>query len=48
MTLSRMAQAKQVALSAVDDPPLFEPLCIFIAHLEVEYGGFRRDQMQRI
>jgi len=47
-TLSRMAQAMQAALSAVGAPPSFEPLQEFIAHLENEYGGFRRDQMQRI
>jgi len=48
VTLSRVAQATQAALSAIGDPPLFDPLRLFIAHLEVEYGGFRRDQMQRI
>lgn len=47
-TLSRIAQAMQAALSAVGEPPSFEPLRVFIAHLESEYGGFRRDQMQRI
>ena len=48
ITLSRVAQATQAALSAIGQPPAFEPLRLFIAHLEVEYGGFRRDQMQRI
>ena len=43
-----MAQATHAALSAVGDPPLFEPLHLFIAHLDVEYGGFRRDEMQHI
>jgi len=35
-------------LVAVRKPPLFDPLCLFIAHLDVEYGGFQHDQMQRI
>ena len=46
--LSRMAQATQAALAAMGPPPPFDPLRLFIQHLEVEYGGFRRDQMQRI
>ena len=29
-------------------PPVFEPLQAFELHLQEEYGGFRRDQMQRI
>ena len=48
ITLSRVAQATQAALSAIGEPPVFDPLRLFIAHLEIEYGGFRRDQMQRI
>ena len=43
-----MAQATLAALPAVGDPPLFEPLRLFIAHLVVEDGGFKCDQMQRI
>ena len=46
--MSRMAQATRAALAAVGPPPPFDPLARFMAHLEVEYGGFRRDQMQRI
>ena len=45
LTLSRMAQGAQTDVSAVDDPPLFEPLRLFIAHLEVEYGGFKCNHM---
>ena len=41
MTLSRMAEATYTALFAVGDPPSFEPLCLFIAHLKIEYRGFR-------
>ena len=48
MTLSRMAQVSHAALSPVGNPPLFEPLRLFIAHLEVEYSGLRGDHMQRI
>jgi hypothetical protein len=47
-TLSRMARATHAALTAVGPPPPFNSLAEFVAHLEVEYGGFRRDQMQRI
>jgi len=39
-TLSWMAQATQVALAMIGKPSLFDPLCLFIAHLKVEYGGF--------
>lgn len=44
----RLAQITRAALAAVGPPPLFDPLARFMAHLEVEYGGFRRDHMQRI
>lgn len=47
-TLLRVAQATQATLFAVRHPPKFEPLYKFIKHLEVEYGGFRCDQMQHI
>ena len=43
-----MARATQAALTAVGPPPPFNPFAEFVAHLEVEYGRFRRDQMQRI
>ena len=43
MSLSRMAQATHAALSVVGDPPIFKPLCLFIAHIEVEYGRIRGD-----
>ena len=46
--MSRLAQATRAALAAVGPRPLFDPLPEFMAHLEVEYGGFRRDQMHRI
>ena len=46
--MSRLALATRAALAAVGPPPLFDPLAQFMAHLEVEYGGFRRDQMHRI
>ena len=48
MILPQMVEDHQAALSAVGDLPLFEPLRLFIAHLEVKYDGFRRDEMQRI
>ena len=48
ITLSRMAQATYAALATIGHPPPFEPLPLFLAHLEVEYGGFRKDQMQSI
>jgi hypothetical protein len=43
-----LAQATQATLVAIGPPPPFEPLARFMAHLEIEYGGFRHDQMQRI
>lgn len=46
--LSRMAQTIHTTLSAVGEPPLFDPLRLFIAHVEIEYGGFKRDQIQRV
>jgi hypothetical protein len=47
-TFSRMARTTQAALTAVGPPPPFNPLAEFVANLEMEYGGFRRDQMQLI
>ncbi len=38
--LSRMACATHATLTAVGPPPPFNPLSEFVAHLEVEYGGF--------
>ena len=46
--MSRLAQATRAALAEVGPPPAFDPLALFMVHLEAEYGGFRRDQMQRI
>ena len=46
--MSRLAQATRAALAEVGPPPAFDPLALFMVHLEGEYGGFRRDQMQRI
>jgi hypothetical protein len=47
-TLSQMARASQTALTVVGPPPPFNLLAEFVAHLEMKYGGFWRDQMQRI
>ena len=46
--MSRLAQATRAALAAVGPPPPFDPLALFMVHLEMEYGGFRRDKMHRI
>ena len=46
--LSRSTQATQAALASLGAPPVFEPLREFELHLQEEYGGFHRDQMQRI
>lgn len=46
--MSRLAQTTWAALAAINPPPLFNPLAQFMAHLHVEYGGFRRDQMHCI
>jgi hypothetical protein len=43
-----MTRATHAILTVVGPPPPFNPLIEFVAHLEVEYGGFRQDQMQRI
>jgi hypothetical protein len=48
LPLSRYAQATQAALASLGAPPDFEPLQAFKLHLQEEYRGFRRDQMQRI
>jgi hypothetical protein len=48
LPLSRYAQTTQAALASSMAPPNFEPLRAFELHLHEEYGGFRRDQMQRI
>ena len=48
LPLSRYAQATQAALASLGAPPDFEPLQAFELHLQEEYKGFRRDQMQRI
>ena len=48
LPLSRYAQATQTALASLGAPPDFEPLRTFELHLQKEYGGFRRDRMQRI
>ena len=43
-----MAQAFNAAVDAVGPPPAFNPLALFMRHLDLEYGGFRRDQMHHI
>ena len=43
-----MARITQATLTVVGPPPPFSPFAEFVAHLEVEYGGFWRDQMQHI
>jgi hypothetical protein len=45
---SYYAQSTQTALASLEAPPIFKPLRVFELHLQEEYGGFRRDQMQRI
>ena len=47
-SLSRYAHATQATLASLGAPPIFEPLRAFQLHLQEEYGGLRRDQMQRI
>jgi len=44
--LSEMVQAMQVTLVVVGEPLLFDPLCLFMAYIGVEYGSFQHDQMQ--
>ena len=46
--LSRYAHDIQVILAFLGAPPDFEPLRALELHIHEEYGGFRRDQMQRI
>ena len=48
LPLARYAQATQVTLTSLGAPPDFDPLHEFQLHLEEEYGGFRRDQMEWI
>ena len=48
MALSRMAQALKATVAAVGPSPAFTPLVLFMRHLDLEYGGFRRDQMHCI
>ena len=48
LPLSRYAQAIHAALASLGAPHDFEPLRVFELHLQKEYGGFCRDQMQRI
>jgi hypothetical protein len=48
LPLPRYAQATQTALTCLGALPDFEPLRAFVLHLQEEYGGFCRDQMQRI
>ena len=46
--ISRMTQAMVAAETAYGPPPAFRPFELFMRHLEVKFGGFRRDQMLRI
>ena len=48
LPLSRYVQATHAALASLRALPDFEPLQGFEPHLQEEYGGFRRDQIQRI
>lgn len=38
----------KVDLFAIEEPPSFEPLQIYIKYLKHKYGGFRNNQMQCI
>ena len=46
--LSHCAHATQAALASLGGLPVFEPSRTFELHSQEEYGGFRRDQIQRI
>lgn len=48
LLLSRYGHATHAALASLGAPHDFEPLRVFELHLQKEYGGFCRDQMQRI
>lgn len=50
LLLSRYALATQAALAFLGAPPTFESLRKFVVelHLHEDYGGFCRDQIQRI
>ena len=39
--ISQFALATQAALQTMESPPPFEPLPLFLEHLDYEYGGFR-------
>ena len=41
--ISQFVLATQAALQTMGSPPPFEPLPLFLEHLDYEYGGFRRD-----
>ena len=46
--ISRLSRASTEAIATIGQPPAFEPLALFFEHLEVEFGGIRRDRMRHI
>ena len=48
MAMPRLAHAMTVVKEVVGPLPVFKPLELFLKHLDMEYGGFQRDQMQQI
>ena len=46
--ISRLSRASTEAIATIGPPPQFDPLRLFFEHLEVEFGGIRRDRMRHI
>ena len=46
--ISRLSRASIEAIATIGPPPIFDPLELFFQHLEVEFGGIRRDRMRHI
>ena len=46
--ISRLSRASNEAIATIGPPPHFDPLKLFFEHLEVEFGGIRRDRMRHI
>ena len=46
--ISRLSRASTEAIATIGPPPYFDPLVLFFEHLEVEFGGIRRDRMRHI
>ena len=46
--ISRLSRASTEAIATIGPPPVFDPLALFFEHLEIEFGGIRRDRMRHI